>query len=240
MSLAVARRPTQTQQQAPGARDSTWRGGWIALIITALSRAVLATLASLLLWSVAPAAIGWHSTVVMSGSMAPQLHTGDIVASRPIAPDKLRLGQVLLATDPDHPGHLRMHRLVALRPDGRLTTRGDANRADDSTPISRAAVQGVGSLRAPWIGTPAYLIRTHQTVALIPILAGLTLLPLAAFTFRPDDEDEETLAARSPRPHPARGPESPHGARRPRRAMQRGTPPRLPYGYAPADSFWWA
>lgn len=191
MSVEVAHRPTESQQ-VQSARAATWRSGWSALAITALSRAVLATLASLLLWSVAPAVIGWHSTVVMSGSMAPRLHTGDIVTSRPIAPEELQLGQVVLAADPDHPGHLRMHRFVAVRPDGLLTTRGDANRADDSTPTSRSAVQGVGSLRAPWIGTPAYLVRTHQTGMLIPILTGLALLMLAAFTFRPEDEESDT------------------------------------------------
>lgn len=196
MYVAVAHRRSKSQQ-VPATDDSHWRSGWSALAVTALSRAVLVTLASLLLWSVAPAAIGWHSTVVMSGSMAPQLNTGDVVASRPATPDKLRLGQVLLATDPDHAGHLRMHRLVAVRPDGLLTTRGDANRADDSTPISRDAVKGVGSLRSPWIGTPAYLLRTRQTVLLIPILAGLALLLLGAFTFRPDEEDDESRGSAS-------------------------------------------
>ncbi|MBO1767472.1 LamG-like jellyroll fold domain-containing protein [Allobranchiibius sp. GilTou38] len=188
MPVAVVR-PTEPRVHAtPG---STWRGGWGALVITALARAALAMLASLLLWSVVPVAIGWHSTVVMSNSMAPQLQTGDIVASRPIAPQDVRIGQVLLADDPDHAGRLRMHRLVAVRPDGRLTLRGDANRTDDSTPISRSAVHGVASLRSPWIGKPVFLLRTHQGAALLPILGALLVLVSAAFVFRPEDEDDD-------------------------------------------------
>ena len=189
MTVAVVDRPTDPQVHAT--RGSKWRGGWGALVITALSRAVLAMLASLLLWSVVPVAIGWHSTVVMSDSMAPQLRTGDVVASRPVAPTNLGIGEVLLADDPDHAGRLRMHRFVAIRPDGRLTLRGDANRANDSTPISRDAVRGVASLRSPWVGKPVYLLRTHQAGALVPILAALLALVAAAFTFRPDDEDED-------------------------------------------------
>ena len=189
MPVAAVDRPTEPQVHAT--RDSSWRGGWGALVVTALSRAALAMLASLLLWSVVPVAIGWHSTVVMSDSMAPQLRTGDIVASRPVAPQDLRVGQVLLADDPDHAGRLRMHRFVAVRPDGRLTLRGDANRTDDSTPISRSAVHGVASLRSPFVGKPIYLLRTHQAAALLPILAALLALVCAAFTFRPDDEDDD-------------------------------------------------
>lgn len=127
--------------------------------------------------------------------MAPQLQPGDVVTSRPVAENTLRVGQVVLATDPDHAGRLRMHRLAAIRPDGRLTLRGDANRADDSTPISRNAVKGVGALRSPWIGLPSYLLRTHQTVLLIPILIGLVLLVLAACMFRPEDEGEGAAPA---------------------------------------------
>ncbi|MBO1756846.1 LamG-like jellyroll fold domain-containing protein [Allobranchiibius sp. CTAmp26] len=189
MPVAVVDRPTEPQVHVT--RGSSWRGGWGALVITALSRAALAMLASLLLWSILPVAIGWHTTVVMSNSMAPQLRTGDIVASRPVAPQDLRVGQVLLADDPDHAGRLRMHRFVAVRADGRLTLRGDANRTDDSTPISRSAVHGVASLRSPFIGKPVYLLRTHQAAALVPILAALLALVSAAFVFRPDDEDDD-------------------------------------------------
>lgn len=201
MPVAVLDRPAEPQVHST--RGSSRRGGWGALVVTALSRAVLAMLASLLLWSVVPVAIGWHSTVVMSDSMAPQLRTGDIVASRPVAPQDLRVGQVLLAEDPDHVGRLRMHRFVAVRADGRLTLRGDANRSNDSTPISRDAVHGVASLRSPFVGKPVYLLRTHQAAALVPILAALLALVSAAFVFRPDEEDDDVEGGGVGTPSPA-------------------------------------
>jgi Signal peptidase I len=81
-----------------------WRGGWAALLATVGARAILTALAGLVLVALLPLVLGWHSTVVMTGSMQPRLQPGDVVVSRSIATDRLQLGQVLLVDDPDHPG----------------------------------------------------------------------------------------------------------------------------------------
>ena len=164
-----------------------WRGGWAALLATVGARAILTALAGLVLVALLPLVLGWHSTVVMTGSMQPRLHPGDVVLSRPIATDRLQLGQVLLVDDPDHPGRLRLHRLAAFRPDGRLTLRGDANRATDSTPVSRSAVKGVGSLRAPYVGLPFVWLHDRDYLPLLLTGAGLLVLFGAAFGYRPDE-----------------------------------------------------
>lgn len=190
--------PGQTGTSAGSPRDDrdsrrqpapVWRRGWLALAVTTLGRAALVALATLLLWSVLPAALGWHTTVVMSGSMAPRLQTGDVVASRPIAASTpIHPGQVLLVNDPDHAGRLRLHRLAAIRPDGMLTLRGDANRGNDSTPVSRTAVQGLGSLRVPVVAKPVYWLQTGGTLPLALAGVGLLALAGAAFLYRDDTE----------------------------------------------------
>jgi hypothetical protein len=148
-------------------------------------------LAGLILWSVAPAAFGWHPTVVMSGSMLPRLVPGDVVVSRPVAPADLTVGQVVLVDDPDHPGRLRLHRLVRVAADGRLILRGDANRAVDSSPVARSAVHGVASLRVPYIGRPV-LASAHRGPLLVGLGLALLLLLRLATWWRPaapaDDE----------------------------------------------------
>ncbi|GAB3494303.1 LamG-like jellyroll fold domain-containing protein [Flexivirga lutea] len=174
------------------ARRSGRRSGWAALLLTAVSRAVLTMLAGLLLWSVVPSLLGWHSTVVMSDSMAPRLRVGDIAISRPVAAgQQLRLGQVLLVSDPDHPDRLRLHRLAAIRPDGRLTLKGDANRADDSSPVARSAVHGIGSLRVPFVGTPAYWVSTGHQARLVLLVLAFGGLLAGAVAFRPDEIPED-------------------------------------------------
>jgi signal peptidase len=72
----------------------SFRGGWTALVISTAGRCALAMFGGLVLWSILPAAIGWRTTVVMTGSMQPKLPPGDVVIARPTAPGAVRLGQI--------------------------------------------------------------------------------------------------------------------------------------------------
>jgi signal peptidase I len=163
------------------------RGGWTALVISTSARCLLTVLAGLLLWSLLPVLIGWHATVVMSGSMQPKLRPGDVISVRPVSPATLRLGEILLVRDPDQPNQLRLHRLVARRPDGMLVLRGDANKADDSTPVAPAAVRGVAVLRLPRIGDPVLWFHSEEVAGLVVLGGALLALGVAAFLSRMDD-----------------------------------------------------
>lgn len=153
---------------------------WGRVVVATAARAVLAALVGLAVWSAAPALLGWHPTTVMTGSMAPRLLPGDVVVSRPVAPAEVRPGQVLLADDPDHPGHLRMHRFVEPGRDGSVVTKGDANPRADSTPIERSAVHGVASLRVPFVASPVLWVREGRWVETgVLTLVVVALLALA-------------------------------------------------------------
>ena len=70
---------------------STWRGTGRTLLVSTVARALLGTLALLLLVSVAPTVAGWETTVVMTGSMEPGVAAGDVAVIRPVhAPDRDR------------------------------------------------------------------------------------------------------------------------------------------------------
>src|SRR6478609_4303452 len=161
------------------------RSGWLALSVTVVARGILATLLSLLAWSLLPALLGWHPTLVMTGSMLPRLTPGDVVMSRPVDPASLRLGQVLLVDNPDHPGQLRLHRFVRVATDSRLILRGDANPSPDSTPVSRSAVHGVAVLRIPEIGRPLLWADESGIGALVITTVVLAVLIRVAFWWRP-------------------------------------------------------
>ncbi len=126
----------------------------VRLVITTLARVLLLAAASCLFWSAIPTIWGWKTTTVMSDSMAPSVRAGDIVVAMPVADPAASPGRVLLFDDPDHPGQLRLHRLVAPTSDGLLITRGDANAAADSTPVAPNDVHGIAVLRAPALGLP--------------------------------------------------------------------------------------
>ncbi len=147
---------------------------WGRVVVATLARGIVATVLGLALWAAAPAVIGWHPTTVMTGSMEPRLAPGDVVVSRPVAQADIRLGQILLADDPDQPGHLRMHRFVTAGPDGTLVTKGDANPQRDSTAIERSAVHGVAFLRIPVIGAPIVWLRDGEWHKVFVLALALT------------------------------------------------------------------
>lgn len=143
-----------------------------------MCQTLLLSVVALAAWAAAPVALGWAPTTVISGSMLPRLFVGDVAVSRPLGNRPPAIDQVLLFHDPDHPGRLRLHRLVDVTDHGQLVTRGDANLADDSTPVDLAAVQGVAVLRVPFVGLPIVWMREGRRVWLGA--ASLALLLLAA------------------------------------------------------------
>jgi signal peptidase I len=175
-SLDAARRvPASGSEAVPAAVGS----GWTALLVSTVARTLLVVVVALGVWSQLPVLLGWHSTVVMSGSMSPHLRTGDVAVVRPIDPTDVRVGQVLLVEDPDHPDRLRLHRLVGLE-DGRLRLQGDANSTPDSSLVDVAHLQGVGVLRVPGIGLPVAWAGAGQWSLLVAAAAGSAAVLAAA------------------------------------------------------------
>lgn len=127
---------------------------WIRQVLAVISRVLLCIVGGLLLCSIAPKVLGWHSDVVLTGSMLPMMRPGDVVAYQPVPASRLETGQVIVFHDPTRPGQLLSHRLVRRLPDGQLITKGDANPHEDSTPVSPSAVLGVGRLSIPRVGLP--------------------------------------------------------------------------------------
>lgn len=171
--------------------DTTPPNRWLRHSLAAAARIVLATLVGLLVWTVLPIILGWQSSVVMSGSMAPAIRTGDVVLTREVPTDQLQPGHVLLVEDPDARGSRVLHRYDHADEDGGLVLRGDANQQEDSAPVAAEDVRGVGVLRVPWVGLP-YVWAAEGRYA--PV--GLTVLAILL------------LAALSPiREHRVRAPE---------------------------------
>jgi len=152
--------------------------------VVRVSRAVmLTTLAGAAAAAIAPAALGWTPTVVVSGSMRPAIHPGDIVVTSPLRPSDtaaLRPGSIVLAVDPArHDGRLLLHRVIAHRPDGTLVTQGDANSEPDSTVMPPGHVRGIARFRVPLIGIPVWQARQGNQLPALGLL-GLVVTMLAA------------------------------------------------------------
>ncbi|MCW2867498.1 MAG: signal peptidase [Marmoricola sp.] len=197
-------RPAPAWDAAPidGAASGALESGWGRVLAVSSSRAALAAVLGLLVWSVLPLVVGWTPRAIMSGSMEPRIHVGDVVVGRPVDPATLVKGQVVTVVDPDHPGRTRTHRLLRRDAQGRLVLKGDANPQADSTPVLPAKVLGIGAIRVPYVARPVYWVAERAVVPL-----GLTLLALVGLGLTA--AQPLTLGSRSPRAD--RGPDRPDG-----------------------------
>lgn len=164
---------------------------WGRLCGVLTARAILALILGMTFWAVAPLVLGWTTTTVMTGSMQPAIAPGDLVVSRPASTGDLQSGHVLLGRDPDHPGRLRLHRIV--RRDGNgFVTKGDANPDPDSSLLDSSAVIGVGCIRVPYVGTPILLASVGDFGRLIPLVAAVGLVVWLSLTpaVRPTQREE--------------------------------------------------
>lgn len=96
----------------------------------------------------------WYRILyVYSGSMAPAIQAGDLIVITP-PPAQLKAGMVLTL---QVNGSLVTHRLLAVEPDGRLVTQGDANNTPDAW--GKGPVEVIGQVRAciPYLGYLANL-----------------------------------------------------------------------------------
>lgn len=146
-------------------------------VLRVVVAAALVAVAGLVVLALAPRLVGFEGHVVVSGSMEPRLSPGDVVLTRPVLPQDLQPGQVLLFPDPEGVDRLVLHRLVSFDPAGGLVTRGDANQSDDTTPVPASSVIGQAQLSVPYVGLPAYWRLTGQWGHL-----GLVATLLAAAT----------------------------------------------------------
>ena len=172
-----------------------------------VARASLALVAALVLWSVLPVVVGWTPRVILSGSMEPRIHVGDVVATRPVSPATLVKGQVITVKDPDHPGRTRTHRLLRREAGGKLVLKGDANPQADSTPVSVDAVLGLGSVRVPYVGRPAYWMAEGNWLGLgaTALYLGWCVVTVLPSSGRRDDQEKRRPGDGSPRnPRPRR------------------------------------
>ncbi|WP_245934470.1 signal peptidase I [Arthrobacter psychrolactophilus] len=172
--------------------------GWVLFLASLISRLYLGVLLCLALIAVLPALLGWHGTVVQSGSMEPHISAGDVVLAAGFdSSHKVPVGGVVEFTspaeaEPSGVEKTRLHRIVAENTDGTFITAGDANAVIDSTPLKREQITGQARLLVPYMGLPGLWLGQGN----FPALAWwsvLTLLAvgLAVFGVRtPDDENQ--------------------------------------------------
>jgi signal peptidase I len=155
--------------------------------------AALLLLVGALLIGAAPALFGYESLVVLSGSMRPAIEVGDLLVVGPVAPDRIKVGDVLSYRTAERPDIVVTHRVVgiSLDPQGRLSvqTKGDANDSVDTVSVDQGSLVGrvlysiprLGYVveftkrpqgRIAWVGVPGLLLALDYVMALRRQSAG--------------------------------------------------------------------
>lgn len=86
---------------------------------------------------------GGHLTPVLSGSMRPGIHEGDVAVTRQVSVTSLKVGDIVVFTPPNSK-EARVHRIYSLQklPGGKIAvvTKGDFNKSTD--PWGKILMQG--------------------------------------------------------------------------------------------------
>ncbi|MBB2924893.1 signal peptidase I [Cellulomonas cellasea] len=191
--------------------------GWGRLVVATVARSYLVLLAALAAVAFVPGMLGWHTSVVQTGSMMPTINPGDVVLTTTLPDDQpVPVGAVVqydspAEAEPSGVARIRLHRVVGANDDGTFVTAGDANAEPDSTPITRDQIIGQGRLLAPYIGLPSLWV-THRDVPALATWLAVTALAvgLASRRAATGSDDDETRAD----PPPARRAQAGPPARR--------------------------
>ncbi len=125
------------------------------------------------------------SYVVLSGSMSPTIHAGDVVVSRNVETAEIGAGDVIVFHDGSVSSDRTTHRVVNVvhRDDGVFfETKGDANENPDANPVPADDVIGRVWFHVPYIGHLMIFARSRMGLLSLVIVPCLLLVVTEAYS----------------------------------------------------------
>ncbi|MCU1691022.1 MAG: signal peptidase type [Frankiales bacterium] len=147
----------------------------VRLVKGAVYALLAAVLGGILFVALVPRLTGGTALTVLSGSMTPTYPVGSAVFIRPIDPANVRVGDVITFQQAPGVHALTSHRVLALHPETSppsFTTKGDANKGPDLTPVPYGAVRGKVWFALPHVGTWKDRAHTRDGVLVLLVLPG--------------------------------------------------------------------
>ena len=125
-----------------------------------------------------PSVGGYIPMIVLTDSMYPDIHSGDLIFCRMVEPEDVREGDVISFFDPAGNGtSVVTHRVLEVtQQDGELAwrTKGDANNVEDMDPVPAKNLVGVYQKRLAGAGNVAMFMQTTTGLivcVLCPLIA---------------------------------------------------------------------
>lgn len=131
-----------------------------------------------------PTIAGHKILAVLSGSMEPKIHTGDVIIVKPLANPaaEIRDGDIITFRTKEKSDMLITHRVVGtVKVNGEAIafgTKGDANAAQDTEVVTPQQVVGRYEWRVPYFGYVSSFIRKPIGIVLFVILPGLFIIAM--------------------------------------------------------------
>ena len=123
---------------------------------------------------------GYCPLIVLTGSMEPEINSGDLIICRQIAGGEVAVGDIIAFFDPDSTGTAVLtHRVVEIiENDGVLAfrTKGDANNAEDRLPVPAADLVGAYQFRIAGAGNAAMFMQTTAGLIVCVVLPLILLV----------------------------------------------------------------
>ncbi len=126
-----------------------------------------------------PSVSGYLPLIVLTDSMYPEIHSGDLIICHTGEPEEVKVGDVIAFFDPAGNGtSIVTHRVAEITTqDGELAfiTKGDANNVEDRMPVPAEDLVGVFQNRIPGMGSVAMFMQTTQGL-IVCVVCPLLLL----------------------------------------------------------------
>lgn len=159
----------------------------LVLLAVLIGVSIYSINASMLGGNALPMPFGFGMTVVLSGSMEPELSVDDLLIVTPS--DTYEVGDVVVYQTQRT---AVVHRIVSINGD-KIITRGDANNTEDD-PITKENIKGKVIFAIPFIGLIVNLIKTPFGTILL--LGAAVWLLESSFKKEKDKKAEELAAIR--------------------------------------------
>ena len=130
---------------------------------------------------VVPNVFGYKPFIVLSGSMEKEIHKGDLIITKMIEPESLKISDVIAFRDNENT--VTTHRIIDIVEKNNNTyfvTKGDNNNSQDQNLVEYKDVEGIYVTRIPMVGT--VLSELAKPANAIIIVLGISIIFILLFT----------------------------------------------------------
>jgi signal peptidase len=165
---------TEQDDARPGSATWRWTKRVISLLFLLLATALVLGIAAI---TIGPRLFPYQALVVRSGSMAPAIPTGSIVFYRSIQATDVKVGDVIVFSEPGQPGTKVTHRVYSIDSGttGRyFVTKGDANGGPDDWRVPAVGTGWKAVYHLPYVGYILFDIQsTYGRLLLLLVPAAI-------------------------------------------------------------------